>query len=61
MLKIISLLLSQNHSNTNLNKNEGNYKDHALRIEAAVERGEISRDQASQRYRYLENRMVLIG
>ena len=57
ILPIISLLLSQKHSKTNLNENEGSYKDHALRIEAAVERGEISRDQASQRYRYLENRL----
>ena len=57
IIPITSLLISQNQPKTNLNENEGGYKDHALRIEAAVERGEISRDQANQRYRYLENRL----
>ena len=61
ILPIISLLLSQKHSKTNLNENEGSYKDHALRIETAVKRGEISRDQASERYRYLENRLRFNG
>ena len=57
IIPITSLLISQNQPKTNFNDNEGGYKDHALRIEAAVESGEISRDQASQRYRYLENRL----
>ena len=57
IIPITSLLISQNQPKTNLNENEGGYKDHALRIEAAVERGEISRDQANQRYQYLENRL----
>ena len=57
IIPITSLLISQNQPKTNLNDNEGVYKDHARRIEAAVESGKISRDQASQRYRYLENRL----
>ena len=57
IISITSLLISQNQPKTNLNDNEGVYKDHARRIEAAVESGKISRDQASQRYRYLENRL----
>tara|TARA_B100001250_G_scaffold25705_2_gene21285 strand:- start:2424 stop:2903 length:480 start_codon:yes stop_codon:yes gene_type:complete len=57
IISITSLLISQNQPKTNLTDNEGGYKDHARRIEAAVESGKISRDQASQRYRYLENRL----
>ena len=57
IILITSLLISQNQPKANLNENEGGYRDHALRIEAAVERGEISRDQANQRYQYLENRL----
>jgi hypothetical protein len=61
LVPIISLLLSQNQFKTNSNQNDRGYKNHALRIEAAVKQGDITRKQADQRYRDLEERLRSSG
>ena len=61
LVPIISLLLSQNQFKTNSNQNDRGYKYHSIRIEAAVKQGDITRDQADQRYRDLEERLRSSG